>query len=222
MYADDNRDNAVPNPGSPTSPASFPPNYSSPPPPNGTGDTPAWVWGNMNPPTGTDATNIALIKYGLLFPYTKNVALYKCPGNQTPMLRGISMNCYMGNNGYANGYSFGPFQTYTKTTAITHPSQIYICIDEYQETINDGMFLAEGQTLGFNMKMNDWPAEYHGGSSGLSFADGHAELHYWRYLGLPGPNYAPGQNGGNSINGSAAKDVQALVQMSTFPSSGSW
>jgi len=25
----------------------------------------------------------------------------------------------------------------------------------------------------------DWPANYHGGSSGISFADGHAEMHKW-------------------------------------------
>jgi type II secretory pathway pseudopilin PulG len=97
LYADDNNGNLVPNQGSPPNPSSFPPKY----PPAGN-DIPDWVWWNMQ--NSSDVTNTALITYGLLFPYTKNVALYKCPGNQIPMLRGISMNCNVGNTVYVNGY----------------------------------------------------------------------------------------------------------------------
>jgi prepilin-type processing-associated H-X9-DG protein len=109
-----------------------------------------------------------------------------------------------------------------KTAAIAQPSQIFLFIDESTVTINDGMFLVYGQPLGFNMKMNDWPATYHEGASGISFADGHADMHLWRYLGVPPAGYNPGFSGGDNIFGLAAKDVQALVKMATLPNSGSW
>src|ERR1700744_3089095 len=43
----------------------------------GSSTSPAWVLGDMT--IATDRTNLALIQNGLLFPYTKSVALYKCP-----------------------------------------------------------------------------------------------------------------------------------------------
>jgi prepilin-type processing-associated H-X9-DG protein len=34
----------------------------------------------------------------------------------------------------------------------------------------------------------DVPGSYHGGAGGLSFADGHAEIHKWRDAGVLKPN----------------------------------
>jgi len=194
MYAGDFNDQLVPNPGGPTYP------------------TPAWVYGNMQ--YATDETNITLITEGLLFPYSKAVGLYKCPGNQTPEIRGISLNSNL------NGQGGGGYKLFTKTSNINTPTDIFVAIDENQVTVNDGMFLVNGQQLGSMMSMNDWPATYHGGSSGCSFADGHAQMHQWRFLATPPPGYNPAV--GTPYNGSKALDIQALVQMATVPTSGYW
>ena len=63
------------------------------------GTKPAWVFGEFNP--GVQATNQAIIRQGLLFPYILNPAVYRCPadGNQTngaPRLLSYSMNGWMG------------------------------------------------------------------------------------------------------------------------------
>ena len=194
LYADDNGTVLVPNPGE-----------------AGT-NTPAWLWGNMQ--IAADRTNLDLIRNGLLFSYTKSVALYKCPGNQTDESRGISMNNFM------NGTGLGSGTVFTKTSSIHTPSNLYITIDEDSGSINDGMFQVEGQPLDSNpIRLHDWPATYHGKSAGISFADGHAELHRWRNLG-PAP--VPYSNGPLSVPLSQAVDELYLIQIATTPSGAGW
>jgi prepilin-type processing-associated H-X9-DG protein len=135
-----------------------------------------------------DRTNDSLISGALLFPYTKNVGLYKCPGNQQNMLRGVSMNCYMG--AVNNGAMFGPaYLNFTKISTIVRPSERFITIDEDDKSINDACFRINAPAT----IVYDWPAEYHNGSSGLSFADGHAALHLWRNIHPPTFAPSPGQ-----------------------------
>jgi prepilin-type N-terminal cleavage/methylation domain-containing protein/prepilin-type processing-associated H-X9-DG protein len=191
IYAGDFNENLVPNPG------------NGPLPP-----TPAWVYGNMQ--NSTDMTNVNYIQQGALFPYSKALGLYKCPGNQTKEIRGISMNSNMNGDHPAPG-----FKTFKKTSDVGRPTDIFVMIDESQISINDGMFLVYGQPIGSNMAMNDWPATFHNGSSGIAFADGHAAMHKWRYLGDPPGGAAYNPATGVPVNGNKALDAQALVQMAT-------
>ena len=78
MYYQDYSDKLVPNPGLG----------------GGNNVNGAWAVGDMS--NGNDATNETYIKQALLFPYTKAIGLYKCPGNQKTMIRGVSMNQTMG------------------------------------------------------------------------------------------------------------------------------
>lgn len=166
MYADDYNTRLVPNPSSGTdADANITTNNS-------------WVAGTMNNPA--EATNESLIRGALLFPYTKSVELYKCPGNHMNMLRGVSMNCYMGS--VNSGGTFGPnYKNYTKSASIARPSEQFVIIDEDAGTINDACFRVDAPAS----TMYDWPATYHLNSSGVSFADGHAGLHKWQYLHPP-------------------------------------
>jgi len=171
--------------------------------PSGGGATnTAWVAGNMQ--NASDRTNQADIMNALLYPYAKSIGIYKCPGNPLNMLRGICMNQCM--NGNTNG-------TYKKITSVPHPSNHFVTIDEYEVTINDGWFKTGG-AIG-NGQIYDWPAEYHNNSSGMSFADGHAEIHKWNFLGLPPAGYTP--NSGKILNGSAGADATDLQNYSFGP-----
>jgi len=170
--------------------------------PSGGGTTTnAWVTGNMQ--YTSDQTNQSDIMNALLYPFAKSIGIYKCPGNQLNMLRGVSINCNMD----------GGSGRYKKLTSIPNPSGHLVAIDEYQITINDGYFLVNS-TIG-NGQMNDWPAQYHSGSSGISFADGHAELHKWNFLGLPPAGYSP--NAGTTLTGSAVADVTVLQNYCSGP-----
>src|SRR5262249_8381283 len=70
------------------------------------------------------------------------------------------------------------------------PSNAYVFIDERDDSIDDGSFGMD--------YLNDWivnyPASYHVNSGGLSFADGHAEIHKWRT-----PEFQPRQQFGQQI-----------------------
>ena len=61
--------------------------------------------------------------------------------------------------------------------------------------------------------MSDWPATFHAGSGGISFADGHSEIHRWKFLGNPPAGYAPNQQ--NSVPNTA--DIVYLNKIASEP-----
>ena len=61
------------------------------------------------------------------------------------------------------------------------PSQAYVFIDEHPDSINFGDFAVamNDGVAPTRIYMIDVPASYHNSAGGLSFADGHAEVHKW-------------------------------------------
>ena len=68
------------------------------------------------------------------------------------------------------------YRTYGKTSAMTKPgpSITWVIMDENPQTINDGSL-----AISMAQFIVDYPANYHNGGAGLSYADGHAEVHKW-------------------------------------------
>ena len=71
--------------------------------PNGIGDAPGWVTGQVNALPG--ATNLANITSALLYPYNRSPKIYQCPADTIAILgasaervRSFSLSCMMGNN----------------------------------------------------------------------------------------------------------------------------
>ncbi len=166
-----------------------------------------WVGGwisTTSPIDLTDCTNVNLLKppYGLLYPYSPAVDIYKCPadfstakigGRKYPRTRSISMNGSMNGNSWYTAEIDKQWWTYRKTTEILRPTSQFVFIDEREEGIDDGYFLV------FVNRADTWgnlPAIYHNGASGLSFADGHSEIKKWKDAdtlrpGLAGTRIAP-------------------------------
>ena len=129
-----------------------------------------------------------------MWAYTsKNREIFHCPadpstgrdpsGKVGPRVRSMSMNFWIGgvdggDYGRPNGTAF------TKLSSIKSPgpSQFIVLLDERHESINDGLFLIDmlGYPTSSPNGLRDFPAIYHGGASGLAFADGHSEIHKWR------------------------------------------
>ncbi|HEY4414916.1 MAG TPA: prepilin-type N-terminal cleavage/methylation domain-containing protein [Verrucomicrobiae bacterium] len=184
----------------------------------------AWVAGSMQ--SAVDQQDKTKIEYELLFPYAKALDIYKCPGNPKNYVRGVSMNGYIGWSTRAN-QAGGTFQVYLKSAQVSHPDALFVTLDEDQDTINDGFFANNIASLNManNVSLNDTPATYHGGSSGISFADGHVELHKWRgFNSNEAAKAAAGISSGgftltdqNSLN-----DLHYLLQITTQPAGGSW
>ena len=54
-------------------------------------------------------------------------------------------------------------------------------MDEHPDSLNDAALAVsctDADTT--NAKIIDYPANYHAGASGMSYSDGHAEIHKWR------------------------------------------
>ncbi len=157
-----------------------------------------------------DSTSITT---GLLWPYTKTEALYKCPGDKTLNARSVSMNNYMG--GVQGDYIPAGFAPYKRREEILSPDLYFVTLDERSQTINDGFFRTDCTITYASINIADFPAIYHNRNSAFNFSDGHAEMHKWDTV-----NYtAVVQVGGAQPNNS---DAIWMMQHSTLPTTGPW
>ncbi|MCO5052202.1 MAG: prepilin-type N-terminal cleavage/methylation domain-containing protein [Verrucomicrobiae bacterium] len=125
-------------------------------------------------------------------------------GRTMPRVRSMSMVNWVGGRGSGGGQhvAMNWSQTTLGTTAgeariyrkysdmvVPGPAQTAVFLDEREDSINDGMFVIamEGAATGGSgaaspgaYGITDYPAAYHGGAGGFSFADGHSEIHKWR------------------------------------------
>lgn len=141
-----------------------------------------WCMGTMH--AAPSWTNTILIMDSLLYTYVNTLGVYKCPADRAttrgpfgpggiPKVRSNSMSCFM-NPLPGETRSMG--MTYRKQgDFILGPAMTWVTIDENPASINDGWFVHESRT-----SFVDFPASYHNGAGGLSFADGHSEIKKWR------------------------------------------
>jgi prepilin-type N-terminal cleavage/methylation domain-containing protein/prepilin-type processing-associated H-X9-DG protein len=151
------------------------------------GEPVGWVMGWLK--TAEDATNVTLLKDGLLWDYNKSIPTYKCPadrstaveadGKEYPRVRSISMNGNMNGNSKYTALIDSTFFTYRKSAEIIRPppSGAFVFVDEHSDNIDDGYFLVDLTSPG---GWGNMPANYHNGACGFSFADGHSETKKWR------------------------------------------
>jgi prepilin-type N-terminal cleavage/methylation domain-containing protein/prepilin-type processing-associated H-X9-DG protein len=151
--------------------------------------TGSWVVGNAQ----KDATTTNIQK-GVLFHYTRSLAVYVCPSDKTPLA---------GNNGvrHTRSYSAAGPNTPSELTGklnwywdkslwiakgrqdnytgllnlLPGPTKAFIFIDEHEYSIDDGIF-----TMFPTPVWAELPAQRHDQGCNLTYADGHAEAHRWQ------------------------------------------
>jgi len=208
-YTSDNRGKLVPNGDESDQPASLTDTNALP-----GGAKAQWCPGRQDVAANLSPANAAVnvgyewIELGLIYPYVGNVAAYLCPedtssisafGIKDPHVRSRSMNAWLGPiSPYDDNANV---ESYYKDSDLVRPgpSQLFVFIDESPFSINDGSFICEPD-------VEDWidaPATYHNGGSGLSFADGHAEIKRWTDLTVlvkwAPPTILPGNPGFNRL-----------------------
>jgi prepilin-type N-terminal cleavage/methylation domain-containing protein/prepilin-type processing-associated H-X9-DG protein len=168
-----------------------------------------WMTGTLGYSNPGDPSNWNVetdIKKSPLWPYCGNsVGIFKCPGDQStvnvrgqlmPRVRSISMLNWVGGraDGAGNpanmlwsatdkGNRTGEYRVYYKHSDMVDPGpgNTFVFVDEPEDRINDGFFVVDMANYpGAPVQFVDFPASYHGGAAGFSFADGHAELKKWR------------------------------------------
>jgi prepilin-type N-terminal cleavage/methylation domain-containing protein/prepilin-type processing-associated H-X9-DG protein len=140
-----------------------------------------WCGGTMNPARAT-ATNPVPITSAQLFPYSKSLAIYRCPADRSQAFGEARVRSVASSQAfYASAQPLGAaYQHFTRTTEITAPSETWTFLDENPATINDAS-LAVSMTppAATSATIIDSPAGYHNNASGFAFADGHSEIHRW-------------------------------------------
>ncbi len=153
-----------------------------------------WVMGWLDWGTSTHNTNklyLSSDQYSVLAKFAGNsAAIYKCPADKfispaqrgrkwTERVRSISANGAIGQgNKQATDDLLRCEKLFIKTSDVTEPgpAQLWVFTDEHPDSLNDGAFFnAQG-----SREWIDLPANYHNNACGLSFADGHSEIHKWK------------------------------------------
>ena len=194
MYACDNNDSLVLNAdmGMPI-PAGLP----------GAGTYP-WVGGGfMDWTAGAQNFDVRYLtddRGSLMGAYTaRNPQVYWCPAdrylsatqramNPAPehRVRSVAMNAALGyGRKWAamahNGFGWGGFYWADKLSEVSTPgpSESWLFLDEHPDSIDDGiLYVNPGATNGTG-SFTELPGSLHGGACGVSFVDGHAEIHKW-------------------------------------------
>ena len=167
---------------------------------NAKGETP-WRYGTPNPipaiPPGADPqTKVMLLlqegyTQGALHQYAPNVNVIHCPADArsrnavvlapTTAPGNYAYGSYAGAGGL-NGIVYAPDVPLTKQSAITHPSQRYLWVEENDPRGENqsSWVMKPGTPPTFSTAtFVDSVAAWHGKTSTFSWADGHAESHRW-------------------------------------------
>jgi prepilin-type N-terminal cleavage/methylation domain-containing protein/prepilin-type processing-associated H-X9-DG protein len=171
--------------------------------PNTGGSLNAWVQGGtvaLNVTALPGATNVAVIRASLLYPYNQSVGIYVCPGDKVllapanqPRDRDYSLNGMMGaNEGFGANVHPGIAEN-LKFTSIhaPGPSDASFFFDEQSSasqsptltSIDDGYYAIDSgsgsQTTYNSQQWRNVPSSRHGNYGQVSFADGHAGKIKW-------------------------------------------
>lgn len=196
----------------------------------------AWVggWLDFNPATrdNTNITDLLDPKKAKFAPYLPTAEVYKCPadksyvvigGRRHSRVRSMGMSQAMGGPGgwlQPPGYNEAQkkYKVYIKSSDlhVPGPSQLYVLLDEHPDSINAGGFANMMVESLPAARIIDFPASYHNGAAGLSFADGHAEIKKWR-----DPRTKPPVRNNNSLVLNQASpnnlDMLWLAERTTIP-----
>jgi prepilin-type N-terminal cleavage/methylation domain-containing protein len=144
-----------------------------------------WCSGNMA--FFPSCTNTALLQAGQIFPYLNSLNVYHCPADNSyaslvdsrPAAIGLlRARSYSMSQTFGAGTFLGGYKTYNKLNAIVKTSETWLFIDENEKSINDPAF-AVVMATGSPVTIEDVPSGRHGGSTGMSFSDGHSIVHKW-------------------------------------------
>ncbi|HXT10020.1 MAG TPA: prepilin-type N-terminal cleavage/methylation domain-containing protein [Candidatus Angelobacter sp.] len=159
--------------------------------------SPSWIAGTIDWTTGTYNTNITYLvsdKYALLGSYLgQSVKVFACPAANfvSPAqasqgwdhrVRSIAMDGAMGDGDKYqepdNPFGWTQWYTAKKMTDLRFPgpSDAWVFTDEHPDSVDDALLYTASYAV---TQFTELPGNLHGGACGISFADGHAEIHKW-------------------------------------------
>ncbi len=128
-----------------------------------------------------------------IMPYLgkNNFTIWKCPADPAKVRNSAGLLVpRVRSNSMSQVFDVGSwlppslFRSYDKLSSIRIPTKTFVLVDEHPDSINDAAFAVQMAVPSIPSTMNDvriidFPASYHNGACGFSFADGHSEIHKW-------------------------------------------
>jgi prepilin-type N-terminal cleavage/methylation domain-containing protein/prepilin-type processing-associated H-X9-DG protein len=158
---------------------------------------PSWITGFMDWTTGQQNTNVQYLiseTFSLLGPQAgKSPGIFACPAANfvsppqralgwSKRARSVAMNASVGEGTKygAPGNPFGWTSWYVAAkTSDFHspgPSETWVFVDEHPDSIDDGILYCANYAVSSLVEV---PGCQHAGACGVTFADGHSEIHKW-------------------------------------------
>jgi prepilin-type N-terminal cleavage/methylation domain-containing protein len=162
--------------------------YMLPNAPLGSTTDKTWCYGSTEDWHFADAnTNAALYRQSIMAPFMGNqLGVYKCPADKIPSDNGPRLRTYSMQSQMGNLYTYGitraynpNYAAYKKVAELVSPlppALALVFLEENMCSMNDGYLQVNNGTPVFP----DVPGSYHIWSTGVSYADGHNEIHKWR------------------------------------------
>jgi prepilin-type N-terminal cleavage/methylation domain-containing protein len=219
MYSTDNQEYLVPNSpyGAPAS-DSWCPNALT-------------VGAAMNWDSDIGNTNTAVFAATILAPYMGNqLGVYRCPADIVPSKNGTRVRSYSMQSQVGALYDHGPAPTpwgtqsllqlnphgvpYVKVSDISGapgPSDVIVFLEEHPNSLLNSVFDGFLEVDSSEATFSDVPGSNHKWSCGMSFVDGHSELHKWVTPVLKIPVQANGPILSGIPAGTANADAQWFV-----------
>ena len=202
-----------------------------------------WTPGNRD---NTNIVILTDPKQSLLAPYIKNPAVFHCPTDNSVVtgegtrVRSVSMSQTVGTVGTTTGplaagvpvngqWTSGnninnaintQWHTYGKTSQMLTPgaAMLWVFMDEHPDSINDAGLAVQMAFIGASGTIIDFPSSFHDGGCGISFADGHAEIHKWAGVHMKPPVLQNGNDhSGQAIDADTVRDLNWLQQRTSAP-----
>jgi len=131
--------------------------------------------------------------------------VWKCPSDRTtrveagkvlPRVRSQSMSQVFDYGGWLPA---PPYRIYGRLDHIVNPTETWVMVDEHPFSINDAACAVQiVLPAAKSGNIIDFPASYHNGAAGFSFADGHSEVHKW--IGNKIRTFGKGSNTGLNVD----------------------
>ncbi len=162
--------------------------YMVPNAPLGSTTDKTWCYGSTEGWHFEDAnTNIALYQASIMAPFMgKQLGVYRCPADNIPSDNGLRLRTYSMQSQMGNIYTYDITRAYNPNYAafkkaselggLLAPVNALVFLEENMCSMNDGYLQVNNGTPVFP----DVPGSYHIWSTGVSYADGHVEIHKWR------------------------------------------
>jgi prepilin-type N-terminal cleavage/methylation domain-containing protein/prepilin-type processing-associated H-X9-DG protein len=152
-----------------------------------------------------------VLGYGALFNHrSRSIAMDAAIGGD-----GLNHPSDSGKSGYkppSSLSSLNPFFFAPKLSALRSPSLSWVFINEHPDSIDDGILYVDPKAANGSGTLIELPSSYLGGGCGVSFADGHAEVHQWQTgaFNIPVEYIRQPPNPGITLTGNA--DLAWLAQ----------